>query len=136
MSINSIMQFVGFETRKVDYELLSSVLESDLEFYRKVEPNVEEKKCNIIIGVRLVDSERNDSKTLKLNVEIAGVFQFEDDSNFIEENIKNLIIPNGTAILFPYLRTLISNITSFDTLGEGIIIPTINTMNLFDNHEE
>ncbi len=136
MSINSIMQFVGFEIKKVDYELLSSVLESDVEFYRKVEPNIKEKKCNIIIGIRLVDSERNDSKTLKLNVEIAGFFQFEDDSDFIEENIKNLIIPNGTAILFPYLRTLISNITSFDTLGEGIIIPTINTMNLFDNHEE
>lgn len=133
MSISSIMQFVGFETKKIDYNLSSVVEESDLDFYRKIELNSDENKCNIIIGMNLVDSQRNDEKTLKLNVEIIGYFQFENEEDFVEEKINNLMIPNGTAILFPYLRTLISTVTSFDTLGEGVIIPTINTLNLFNN---
>lgn len=133
MAIKSIMQFIGFETKKVNYELSSGVLESNLEFYRTVDPDLNEKKCNIIIGIRLIDSNRDDGKTLNLNVEIMGYFQFENDNDFVEENIKDLMIPNGTAILFPYLRTLISTITGFDTLGEGVIIPTINTLNLFNN---
>lgn len=60
-----------------------------------------------------------------LRVVIAGFFTFDSDDEVSDDVIHKYYELNGTAILFPYLRSIVSDLTS---KGEDhpIILPTIN----------
>ncbi|MDE9829222.1 protein-export chaperone SecB [Staphylococcus delphini] len=73
-------------------------------------------------------------------------FSFYEDKNIISEstvefpNIENnqgydldeILKVNGTAILFPYIRTLISSLTSLDDSTEHVLLPAINVKSMFE----
>ena len=64
------------------------------------------------------------SSNLRLNVEISG--HFELSKSLETEEIDDFLSVNGTAILFPYVRSIISIISTLDS-NDAIILPTINT---------
>lgn len=128
------MRFEGFETHRIEYKLSEENIESDIQFYIKESPDYEKNNCGLILGIKLTDSDRSDGKALHLNVGIKGRFVLVEEE-LTEKNLKELIIPNGTAILFPYLRTLVSTITGYDTLGEGILLPTVNIPKLLESEK-
>lgn len=57
--------------------------------------------------------------------EISGYF----DINCDKEEAEKYVIQNGTAMVYPYARSIISMITSLDN-ENTIVIPTINATNL------
>ena len=67
--------------------------------------------------------------------DISVIGYFEINPEVEQEEIEQYLVQNGTAILFPYLRTTISFITSLDN-EKAIIIPTINTIGLFEEESE
>ena len=52
------------------------------------------------------------------------------------DEIKKMLIINGTAILYPYLRSIVSNITSIDTEGNTIIMPVVDLSDLLNKENE
>lgn len=64
------------------------------------------------------------SSDLHLNVEISGHFELSESLE--TEEIDDFLSVNGTAILFPYVRSIISIISTLDS-NDAIILPTINT---------
>lgn len=50
------------------------------------------------------------------------------------EVLKELISVNGTAILLPYLRSIVSMVSTLD--GNSIILPTLNVFELLKQSEE
>ena len=50
-----------------------------------------------------------------------------------EEAKENVVKTNGSAIMYPYIRTLIHSISSMDTHGDIIILPTINLSKVIED---
>ena len=53
----------------------------------------------------------------------------------VQEKIERFLVINGTAIVFPYLRSTISMVSSLDS-EDVIVLPTINTTTLFNSKPE
>ena len=66
-----------------------------------------------------------------MEVEVKGFFQKVDDS---QENIMNYA-KNATAILFPYVRSIVSTYTASANVTP-LILPTINVNKLLEETEE
>ena len=107
--------------------------------FRKLSDEDEKNKFGINIGVDeskkfvklkvFLSTERD-----VIEVEMIGEFEFSDEIKE-EEKTKFLKI-NGAAILYPYVRAYISNISSFDKEALPIIIPTVNFQQIYENDEE
>ena len=107
--------------------------------FRKLSDEDEKNKFGINIGIdeskkfvklKVFLSTERDS----IEVEMIGEFKFSDKIKE-EEKTKFLKI-NGAAILYPYVRAYISNISSFDKKALPIIIPTVNFQQIYENDEE
>ncbi|WP_353421613.1 protein-export chaperone SecB [Staphylococcus delphini] len=63
-----------------------------------------------------------------INVELTGVFdiEFEKDDEQDIEQLKELLSQNAIAILYPYIRSLVSDITSKANSFDTFIIPVAN----------
>lgn len=57
-------------------------------------------------------------------VDASGVFKL-NLNDFDETSVKNHLMQNGSAILFPYIRSIISMISTLDG-PSAIILPTLN----------
>lgn len=78
------------------------------------------KLGKVSITVQLKDEKSN----LSIITEIIGHFEINNRDNL--DDIKNFLSVNGTAILYPYVRSIISIVSSLDS-KEAIVLPTINT---------
>lgn len=104
--------------------------------YEKYEPNVvEEAKIETRVSVGIsegleagrveIESKISDPNNDRvITVKIRGYFLVNEDLE--EEEIKDFLSQNGTAILYPYVRSVMSMVSSLDS-EESILLPTINT---------
>ncbi|WP_249921831.1 hypothetical protein A5821_001167 [Enterococcus sp. 7F3_DIV0205] len=101
----------------------------------------EEKPFNMKVAYKLV--ENNQLAFLKLETKLyineakyevilEGAFNVED-SSLTEEQIKQFVKVNGTAILYPYIRSNISVISALDS-QDSVLMPTLNT-NIFREND-
>ena len=72
----------------------------------------------------------DDEKNKKVSARISGYYTIN-----VEEDSEKYIAINGTAILFPYLRSAISMISTLDS-QDAVLIPTINVLSILENQEE
>ncbi len=77
----------------------------------------------IKLNVSLIDK---DIKK-KLLATITGYFDIN-----IKEDIIDILFVNGTAILYPYLRSIVSIVSAIDS-SEAMLLPTINVLELLAN---
>ncbi|HGJ3153524.1 hypothetical protein [Streptococcus pneumoniae] len=52
----------------------------------------------------------------------------------IDENITDILYVNGTAILYHYLRSIVSIVSAIDS-SEAMLLPTINVLELLDKSQ-
>ncbi|MGX7329798.1 protein-export chaperone SecB [Enterococcus bulliens] len=69
------------------------------------------------------------NEEMKLNIEVSGFFSINVETSVDE--ITEFLTVNGTAIVFPYIRSMVSMLTSLDS-SQALILPTINTQNLLN----
>lgn len=121
-----IIEFDSYRITNIDYKVVNDSEELRKELPRhgdiKVSTgfNDDESRAVLIIETIVIDIEQQ----RKAIVEISGFFKVNPDEG-TESNREYLEI-NGVAILFPYIRSIISFITSLDN-EKAIILPTINT---------
>ncbi|ACO24213.1 hypothetical protein SPAR5_0608 [Streptococcus pneumoniae GA04375] len=65
----------------------------------------------------------------KISVTVIGYFEIN-----IDENITDILYVNGTAILCPYLRSIVSTVSAIDS-SEAMLLPTINVLELLDKSQ-
>ncbi|SNI00100.1 Uncharacterised protein [Streptococcus pneumoniae] len=68
----------------------------------------------------------------KISVTVIGYFEIN-----IDENITDILYVNGTAILYHYLRSIVSivSIVSAIDSSEAMLLPTINVLELLDKSQ-
>lgn len=117
------IQFNRYIITNIDYKLLDEpTLDEDGELSLSAFIGVSEDKktADIKLTGVIADHVKNRSVT----VEILGLFDLDMEGSVKE--IKDFLSVNGTAILFPYLRSIVSIVSSLDG-DNSIILPTINT---------
>lgn len=86
----------------------------------------DEKNGKVTISVTCIDKET----FRKATVTVSGYFLINDT-----ENIKEFLIVNGSAIIFPYVRSILSMVTSFDS-ETALLIPTVNILDIMKDKSE
>lgn len=69
----------------------------------------------------------------ELDVAITGEFTYKPDEDESERGFEQLLKVNGSAILFPYLRALISQLTNMSNEFPALTLPTINLAAYFSD---
>ncbi|EIJ82284.1 hypothetical protein PB1_05120 [Bacillus methanolicus PB1] len=138
--MEGVLQFKDYHVLETHYmfnpfldeeeERLSPRFEYSLDF-----PEEENKKLAFIkLGITIGD-ENLIKNSFFVSATILGVFSIKSKEELDEEEIHSFYKINAVAILFPYLRSLVSDLT-----GKGseppIIIPTINVVELIKKYEE
>ncbi|WNN76754.1 protein-export chaperone SecB [Lysinibacillus capsici] len=126
-----IIKFKGYSIGKIFYskEPLkideSLDLDENQEFGLSVEQSITDdlKKAILTLTVKL----NNKENEVFILTEIDSYFEVNNLDTL--EEIKEALLVNGTAIVYPYIRSIISMISSLDA-GNAIVLPTINTTKL------
>jgi preprotein translocase subunit SecB len=117
----SAFQFKGFIIKKSTIELNSS--EKDRKLSIQITPtgviNKKEKVFELTLGLKV----NNKGDSAYVNVEALGTYSFEDDLE--DSMLSNFFYLNAPAILFPYLRSYISTLTTLSGIPP-INLPTLN----------
>lgn len=118
---NPVIEFKGYKITKIEYTTtdFSEDIEKNGTLTAWVGVSEDKKEAEIKLSSTVVD----DQQKRKIIVEINGFFNI-----CIEDNINEFLSINGTAILFPYIRSITSMISSLDN-ENAILLPTINTNN-------
>lgn len=93
-------------------------------FSREIEGN-EMGKCRVTLTATVGDDEE-DTIPFSAFVSLTGQFTVEE-----KERAREIMEVNGTAILFPYLRAVMSQLTTGANLPP-IILPTINLVEMLN----
>ena len=91
------------------------------------------------LSLEITVTEKNKLYDRIIDLDIEGFFKYDKqlDVNNEEEfrEYQDLLQINGTAIMLPYIRSYISNITSFDNVTQHLLLPTMNVYDLFSNQK-
>lgn len=134
--MKAVFQFIDYNVLEIQYKLnprfeeeeasLSPNFSFDLEFIE------DEDEALVYLGLELGDTEFK-KNSFYLNVKVAGdfIFRSEDEALIHQQKIDYCKV-NGVAILYPYLRALVSDITNKGS-EQPIILPTMNIVEMLRN---
>lgn len=116
--INYIVEKVEFynnpeskeETFKIDFDIDSSV------------NFIDDNKFLLNLDVKIFENAKENGYPFSMNVSITGMFEIDN----VDNKVKHIFAEkNAVAIIFPYVRALVSTYTSISNV-QPIILPPIN----------
>ena len=106
----------------------------DLVFDCSASSETSNTNATVILQCKLFDeNSESDKYPYFLSIEVVGTFGIEMEPD--EDSAKRLLEMNSVAILFPYLRSMITNITASSGVPP-VILPPINVYKLMKNYSE
>lgn len=127
-----ILKFTDYSVDKLIFEKNKSYKETDDEdvgINPEISNNIEkadENKYYVSLGIKIEE----EFLPFKIDVSITGLFFFKDDNPD-----EDLINKNAFAILFPYLRSLVTTLTANANV-QPMILPPINVVSYLDEIKE
>lgn len=123
-----VIYFKSYEIEKFNYMKVNPDEKiddsgNDNSFTVSVKPSYDVERKNAALKVDVVFATGN----MKIDITVNGYFELIDDT---QVDFEKLLVINGSAIIFPYIRSMVSMLTSLDN-EHAIILPTINTNNLW-----
>lgn len=95
-----------------------------------------------VVSIKMILGNTKESNSpFFLEVELSGIFRFELNEDAVTsrseivEEMKKMLALNGNAILFPYVRSLISDITLRTNQFPAYILPTMNFVELLEKNK-
>lgn len=119
-----VISFEKYEIININYEKLESDVVEDAEIKTIVSFGISEGLEAGKVEIEVRASDPNNDRII--TVKVRGYFLINEELE--EDIIKQFLAQNATAILYPYVRSIISMISSLDS-EDSILLPTINTSN-------
>lgn len=124
----------GYMINRISYE----TIEDDKTETLSTEPQVsysfglsdDNKNGLVTIEANVFDKKR----ARKIEISVSGNFSIPDNGLDVED-IKTYLAQNGSAILYPYVRSIVSVLTTLDG-PSAIVMPTLNMVEQFESDEE
>lgn len=136
----AVIEFKGYKVVKYKYERNEGFIrnpeekisvESDLNAETKISKNEAFISMAVVVG-----SLEDTSSPFRVETLIKGYFEYNFEEDEGQIGFKNFLEVNGVAILYPYLRSLISNITNMSNEFPGYNMPTINVHEVLKESKE
>lgn len=133
-----VLKFNGYNVEKMHY-IKNKLKDSNRDESVTLTPQIMFKvalkkenplKGNVLIGVRL--GYEDNTLPFKVEAVIKGYFELEGAEEVELESIYKFYLQNGTAILYPYLRAMVTTLTGTGNY-QAIILPTVNFYKLIEN---
>lgn len=83
-----------------------------------------DNKMNVDLAVKVFENAKENNYPFEMYIQITGFFAIENDDKQIDFE------PNAIAILYPYIRAIVSTYTANANVNP-LILPPINVNNLF-----
>lgn len=135
MDKRGLITFQDYRVNKVFFQVNEEYNGEEVNIAFKVDANFEVSENNdqmtVILKTEIFPPQDGVVYPFLMEVEVKGFFQKVDDS---QENIMNYA-KNATAILFPYVRSIVSTYTASANVTP-LILPTINVNKLLEETEE
>lgn len=125
----AVLNFNGYRVNHSNYTRNENFFSENQNLELKQNLNVEMSHDDNAAEIRLVvlvGSLTEDSQPFKIEANLSGFFTYEADEDKNETGIEETLKVNGTAILYPYLRSLVSTLTNMSGEFPGYNMPTIN----------
>jgi len=88
---------------------------------------------SIIVTVNVQVGSQTDKQTpFMVTASISGEFAYHENEDHNQVGVDTLIKKNAVAILYPYVRSLVSNITNASNQFPALILPTINVTQVLE----
>ncbi|HAC2411842.1 TPA_asm: protein-export chaperone SecB [Listeria monocytogenes] len=133
----AVLKFHTYLVREIRYinndsfENKSNDIEMSPTF--KVEILFDEERAMVDLYCEMGEGEEVNTP-FKLNVCLRGIFTYNDEENS-EQTFSEYLKTNAIAIMFPYLRALISDVTSKSNLYPTYTLPVINIVKLLEEND-
>ncbi|MBS1007804.1 protein-export chaperone SecB [Leuconostoc suionicum] len=101
----------------------------------KVELKVDEENGKGVVSLD-IRSRQEDNLPFNFSVIVIGKFSYSKKEDINEYGLEHLLQYNAVAILYPYARSLVSNLTSSSNEFPGLILPTVNVAELLSDDSE
>lgn len=125
-----IIEFNGYKIEKINYKSVDFSDRDDIsevEIKNVVECGINEELTQGLVVVKLSVTDPRNSR--ELEIEVTGFFGLSSDIESEEEAYQYLSI-NGLAIIYPYVRTFASMLTTLDS-EKAIVLPSVNTKEFY-----
>ncbi|HLS34791.1 MAG TPA: protein-export chaperone SecB [Bacillota bacterium] len=137
-NLESELKFINYTVNdlvyKINYNFDEQDVEVDFSIKRKIDFLDDEKnKMLVHLTVSVFEDAEENNYPFSLTIDITGVFELKNVDDEVER--KKYAEVNAVAILFPYIRSLISTITANVNIPP-LILPPINIVKLIENEEE
>ncbi len=124
-----VIKFKGYEIENINYQK-TAVEKFDIS--NNIQCGIND---DLTRGMVIVQTVINDaSNQRRIEIIIRGFFEVDEKLKEKDE-ILNYLGVNGTAIIYPYVRTYASLLTSLDS-ESSIILPTINTQDFIETLDQ
>lgn len=120
-----VVDKVVFE-RNNDYDFNQK---SKIEFSINKHTEKNDNKMIVSLNTKIFENAKENNFPFEMEVVVTGTFEIENNSNEIDFE------PNAIAILYPYIRAIVSTYTANANLN-ALILPTINVNKLIKDQEE
>lgn len=118
---NSQVEFKGYSISKLEMkkiEELKNKKEENFEIKIGYFQNIKDKlSYKLVMKLKIV------TKKQEISMDLEGYFKF--GNTFDQQLVEEFLRINGSMILYPYCRSIVSSITNLDS-DDSVILPVIN----------
>lgn len=134
------INFEGYKSNKMIYQKNSSFIDfEDVNFENNISFTFhiddENEKAVVIIGLE-TGSLEDEKLPFYIDVEVEGYFTYSAEEDETDAGFENFIRYNCAAILYPYLRSIISTLTNTANDFPPYNLPTINIVKAIQQSDE
>jgi len=135
--MHAVMEFENYYIDKIKFEnndAFSTIAdESDhkMDVRFELEVGIDDSDQNARIMLTVVIGAVLNDKSILTVLEVRAVGFFKQDGSMDTNKFREMCERNGTAILFPFLRSAVADVTRITNMGTPLILPLVNTGKLF-----
>lgn len=130
--LKSMLIFERYVVNKVTFERNENYdlgQKPKIEFSITKSVNKIDNKMEVSLNTKVFENAKENNYPFEMEVQVTGFFE-------IEGNVKNINFePNAVAILYPYIRAIVSTYTANANVN-ALILPPINVNSLFSEELE
>ncbi|MGX9806134.1 protein-export chaperone SecB [Exiguobacterium acetylicum] len=135
-SIKSGLRFVNYQVNDVNFHLNNRYVDNSHTVEFNIERYVqyledEENTMYVTLILNIFENAEENNYPFSIFLDVTGIFQLD---NIERERREDFAEVNAVAILFPYLRSLVSTYTANSNVP-ALILPPINVMKLLESQE-
>lgn len=119
---NPVIDFKGYEIENLELKKVNDDIDK-ASVKNDISCGIKQNLKNAIVKIETTINDPENKR--KVLVTLNGFFDL-DESIVNQQQALNYLSVNGVAILFPYVRSVVSMVTTLDS-NSPIILPTVNT---------